>query len=212
MLQDLLDRISVAEAHPEDGFSLEYFSGFFEGILESAGAPCGLVSYAKVQGFFQSPASARFHGNYQFGLPLHSLGVLKKAIELIPGFGFAGGHLDAGQERDLVVACLFHDLCKAGLYEVSTRNVKGEDGVWRKEPFYKVRDGAYAVGHGTESLRRISKVCSLSEPWEMAVAWHMGSFGLTSEENTQYMNACRAHREVLLLHTADMLQVSSGGA
>jgi hypothetical protein len=48
--------------------------------------------------------------------------------------------------------------------------------------------------------------------WELAVYFHMGSFGLSSEENIQYMNACKAHREVLLLHTADMLQVASGGA
>jgi hypothetical protein len=100
-----------------------------------------------------------------------------------------------------------------GLYEVSTRNVKDEKtGQWNKEPFYKVKEGATGTGHGGESLRRISNFVSLSEPWQMAVFWHMGSFGLSSEENIQYMNACKKYPEVLLLHTADMLQVVNGGA
>jgi hypothetical protein len=95
---------------------------------------------------------------------------------------------------------------------VDYRNVKNAQGVWNKEPFYRVKDNATGVGHGSESLRRISKFVSLPYEWELAVAWHMGSYGLTSEENIQYMSCCRRHLEVLILHTADMLQVSSGGA
>jgi hypothetical protein len=207
----------IALGKPTGGYSEDYFVKFFLRLMEESGVETNyrdaLIEKARGMGFFESPASARFHGSFQYGLPLHSIGVLKTAMDLAPGFGFDLG--SAGCDRwasDMVVAALFHDLCKAGLYEVSSRNVKGEDGIWRKEPFYKVKDGAFSIGHGTESLRRVTEVYRLSEPWAFAVAWHMGSFGLTSDENVQYMNSCKAYREVLLLHTADMLWVCSGGA
>ena len=92
------------------------------------------------------------------------------------------------------------------------RNVKDEEtGQWSKQPYYRVKDGATACGHGGESLRRISKHIHLPFEWELAIYWHQGSFGLTSDENIQYMNACKRYPEVFLLHTADMLQVSREG-
>jgi hypothetical protein len=170
-----------------------------------------LISYADSEGFFVGPASTKFHGKFEGGLAAHSIGVLQKTLGLLEAFGFKG-NVQSEWFFGLVVAALFHDLCKAGLYDVGFRNVKNEQGVWNKEPYYKVKDGATGVGHGTESLRRLSRFVNIPYEWELAVAWHMGSFGLTSEENLQYMNCCRQHREVLLLHTADMLQAVSGGA
>jgi hypothetical protein len=184
---------------------------WFETFGEDSSSIFGLINFAEEHKFFTSPASTRYHGAYEGGLAEHSLQVLIKTFGLMAPFGF-GGEVDSGWLVGLVVGALFHDLCKADLYEVSFRNVKSEQGVWNKEPFYKVRDGATGVGHGTESLRLISKFVQLPYEWELAVAWHMGSYGLTSEDNIQYMNCCKQHPEVLLLHTADMLQVSSGGA
>jgi hypothetical protein len=201
----------MAKAARSDLEGFRYLFHFFGDIGVDLRPVFDLVDFARERGFFTSPASTRFHGVYEGGLAEHSLGVLGKTFALMDSFGF-GGDVDSGWLLGLVVGALFHDLCKADLYEVSFRNVKNANGVWNKEPFYRVRDGSTGVGHGTESLRRISKFMGLPYEWELAVAWHMGSYGLTSEDNIQYMNCCRMHCEVLLLHTADMLQVSSGGA
>jgi hypothetical protein len=198
----------------------DYLGGLFRSMLtrlEAYGSSNNhflgeLLDYAKINWFFTSPASTRFHGCFQGGLAAHSVGVLRTTLDLMEPFGFSSESVSLDWLFGLVVAALFHDLCKAGLYTVDYRNVKNAQGIWNKEPYYRVKDGATGIGHGTESLRRISKFIQLPYEWELAVAWHMGSFGLTSEENIQYMNSCRLHREVLLLHTADMLQTSSGGA
>jgi hypothetical protein len=170
-----------------------------------------LATYAKDMGFFEDPASTRFHGCCTKGLAAHSIGVLNKAFDLLAPFGFSG-NTDPAWFCGLVVSALYHDLCKAGLYMVDFRNVKNAQGVWNKEPYFRVKDNATGIGHGTESLRRILKCTHLPYEWELAVSWHMGSYGLTSDENIQYMNSCKQYREVLMLHTADMLQVASGGA
>jgi hypothetical protein len=196
-------------------FVQSLFKWFADQGLSNISQVQGLLVFAFEQGFFKDPASTRYHGSYESGLALHSVGVLQKTLGLMPAFGFdmeQGYKVDIEWFFGLVVGALFHDLCKAGLYAVDFRNVKNDHGVWNKEPYYKVKDDATGVGHGTESLRRISQFLKLPYGWELAVAWHMGSFGLTSEENSQYLNCCRQHREVLLLHTADMLQVSTGGA
>jgi hypothetical protein len=203
----------VASLHP----SLEAYYTVF-GRLRDSGSDVrtigGLFDWVQLTDFFRAPASTRYHGNYEGGLVQHSVGVLLRTLDLIAPFGAFGfkGEVTSNWFVGLVVAALFHDLCKADLYDVGIRNVKNEQGVWNKEPYYKVKDGATGVGHGTESLRRISKFVQLPYEWELAVAWHMGSYGLTSEDNIQYMNACRQHPEVLMLHTADMMQVSLGGA
>jgi len=168
-----------------------------------------LVSHMESMGFFDSPASTRFHGTNEGDLALHSLGVLVKAASLADIFHVSMSGYDLVY---MIVSCLFHDACKAGLYIKDFKNVKDEKtGQWIKQPYFRIKEGSTGCGHGGESLRRISKFVDLPNSWELAVYWHMGSYGLSSDENIQYMNACKAYPEVLLLHTADMLQVSSGG-
>jgi hypothetical protein len=194
---------------------LRLFDWFKAQGISNGSQVVALLSFASDYGFFRGPASTRYHGCSEGGLALHSFGVLQKTLSLMPAFGFDIEHgykVDLEWFLGLVVSALFHDLCKADLYTVDFRNVKNDQGVWNKEPYYKVKGDATGVGHGTESLRRISQFVRIPYGWELAVAWHMGSFGLTSEENTQYLNCCRQFREVLMLHTADMLQVSTGGA
>jgi hypothetical protein len=110
----------------------------------------------------------------------------------------------------MVLAALLHDYCKAGLYEVSMRNVKNAQGQWVQEPFYKVKDPSPACGHGGESLRRIEKSVWLGDAWAQAVYWHMGAMSAFPDDRQSYMDSCKVHREVLALHTADMLATCEG--
>jgi hypothetical protein len=164
----------------------------------------GLISSPMEEDYYKAPGSTRFHGCFEGGLALHSLEVLRQAYNLLrdPYFSIP---LDSQHIGDMIVACLLHDYCKVNMYTVDYCNQKDESGQWKKVPYYRVRDDYVACGHGGESMLRIMGVYNLSEPWARAVYYHMGSFGLSSDENLAMLAATRKHKEVLLLHTADML-------
>jgi hypothetical protein len=150
--------------------------------------------------FYFAPASTRYHGAEPGGLIRHSLLVLANGIELAPVM------LKDGTDRYcLTAACLFHDLCKANMYETKLRNVKDEKtGEWKKETFYTVRQDYISFGHGIESLLRLSRFVSLGEAWQHAVRWHMGAYDMSPLDKTAMERAMAVYREVLFLQTADM--------
>jgi len=164
-------------------------------------------------GFFDSPASTQHHGVFPGGLVKHSVQVLTNCAGLIEAFdNLPRNYIPVDQksldmwEYDLVIACLYHDLCKAGMYEQTTRNVQ-VNGVWQKVPYFKVIDDNTGFGHGAESLYRLERAGHKfnHKAWAMAVYWHMGNYGLDYTQSIQYRNACKRYPEVLMLHTADMM-------
>ena len=140
-----------------------------------------------MRGFYTMPASTRFHGVFAGGLMVHSLRVYWCALKLAPAFGMTPDEIDAN-------ACIFHDLVKVGAYNYDTFSGT-----------YKYNYDALTLPHGSESLRRIHtyNIPLKSEAWEFAVAYHMGAF---EQDNMQmFSKACERYKEVLLLHTADMM-------
>lgn len=137
--------------------------------------------------FYEAPASTKFHGAYVNGLVIHSLYVYYCALRLCAAFSMKPEDVDP-------YACIFHDLVKVNLYEP----LKFGTG-------YSYNKDAITLPHGSESLRRILKtgIKLKSVAWEMAVAYHMGAF--EHDNMTMYGNACEKYKEVLLLHTADMM-------
>lgn len=95
-----------------------------------------LLGWVEESDFFYAPASTRFHGNYKYGLLEHSLNVYKALKELVKQ------HEEAEvSDETLAISALFHDICKANLYVVGSRNVKDEQtGQWHKEAIYKHDD------------------------------------------------------------------------
>jgi len=150
--------------------------------------------------FFVAPASTRFHGNHKYGLLEHSLNVYNALNELVKQFP----HLNISEET-IAIAALFHDLCKANYYVVSTKNVKDETtGVWRKEPFYKA-DDQYPVGHGEKSVIILMKHMQLTDDEIYAIRWHMSGYD-SAVKGGDY--GCGKAYEIcpfaVLLHLADM--------
>lgn len=137
--------------------------------------------------FYVAPASSKFHGCFPNGLVKHSLYVYYSALRLCAAFGIKPEEIDAN-------ACIFHDLVKANLYQP----LKIGTG-------YTYNKDAITLPHGSESLRRMQKygIPISSEAWELAVAYHMGAF--EHDNMSMYGNACEKYKEVLLLHTADMM-------
>ena len=80
-----------------------------------------LLGWAEESDFFYAPASTRFHGNYKYGLLEHSLNVYKASKELVKQHE----EIEVSDET-LAISALFHDICKANLYVVGSRNVKDE--------------------------------------------------------------------------------------
>ena len=112
-----------------------------------------LIMNLERSGFFDSPASTKFHGNYPGGLLDHSLNVLDtlSAFELpIP-------------RRSVVIAALLHDVCKIGLY-------CGGPGHYTFNP--KMSDS----GHALRSLKILELFLELSPLEIKMIRYHMGMY------------------------------------
>lgn len=142
--------------------------------------------------FLTDPASTKYHGSWEGGLFDHSIAVYLNALKLAPAFGNIAIN---------PFACLLHDLCKCGQY------VKEQGNSDKRGLFYKYNpDAPLDIGHGAESLKRMNECeAYVPDPWEYAVVYHMGAFTDSQQERLNFGKACEKYKEVLLLHTADMM-------
>ena len=146
-----------------------------------------LVSFLNKAGFFDAPASTKYHGAYEGGLYDHSREVYKALRELTSLHNL-------GWERyasPFIVAFL-HDLCKADQY------VKTENG-------YEYRKDCLLTGHGEKSVM----ICASLPLWltmeeVTCIRYHMGAF-VDSKEWSSYTGAIHQYPNVFWTHTADMI-------
>ena len=159
-----------------------------------------LMDWLERSDFYTAPASTRFHGNYKGGLLEHSLNVYDTLS------GFVARYPELGIEPETVaVTALFHDLCKANYYAVSTRNVKDDaTGTWHKEPFYKAED-RLPLGHGEKSVIILQSFIKLTRDEIYAIRWHMGGFDTAVKGGDYGMgNAFEICPLAVMTHLADM--------
>lgn len=127
-----------------------------------------LVEWLIRDGFFESPASTRYHGSYAGGLAKHSLGVYNLLIKLIPKNicdATSPGQNPFPLDCDsLIIAALLHDVCKMGAYIGDEKPYK-----WNKQQ---------PKGHTLLSIERIRKFITLTELEELMIKYHMGVYGL----------------------------------
>lgn len=124
-----------------------------------------LLAYLKKSDFFTAPASTRFHLSCTGGLCEHSINVYNRLQTLAT----------TESNETLAICGLLHDVCKANFYTETTRNVKNEQGVWEKVPYYAV-DDQFPYGHGEKSVYIIRTFIKLTAEESMAIRWHMGGF------------------------------------
>lgn len=153
-----------------------------------------LMDYLEKTDFYTAPASTRFHDSEEGGLVHHSIKVFKTLID----------DKDTSKmlKESIAIVGLFHDLCKVGFYEVSTRNTKDEKGKWIQVPYYTVND-QMPYGHGEKSVMIVSEFLKLNIEEMMAIRWHMAGF----EPKENYGSLGKAYEKyplALLLHLADM--------
>ena len=150
--------------------------------------------------FFDAPASARYHGNYDGGLVEHSLNVydcLKDYLERTRVKTTYGLNYN---DESIAIVALLHDLCKINCYKKGTRNVK-ENGQWKLVPTFEYNDNI-TYGHGEKSVYMISVYMRLTREEAFAIRYHMGFSG--SEDARNVGAAFEMFPLAFALSTADM--------
>lgn len=160
--------------------------------------------------FWTAPASSRYHGNFKYGLSLHTLKVVQQSLifakTLLDNFFNSPiGNKYTITAEDIFLAALCHDFCKTNFYTVEYRNTKDITGNWIKQPFYKTRSETRNLGHGNESVLLAVEIMPslLKKRYVLeAISRHMGFSDLSDSESFNYSNFLD-NPLVLLLQLAD---------
>lgn len=158
------------------------------------------IEWLNSSDFFTAPASTKFHLSEEGGLCQHSLNVYERLEKLmITEYG------EEGYNKESVALCgLLHDICKANYYKVDYRNVKNEDGVWVKQPYYTV-DDQLPYGHGEKSVYIINGFIRLTREEAIAINWHMGGFDTRVQGGSiDYNKAYNKYPLAVMTHIADL--------
>lgn len=146
-------------------------------------------------GFFEAPASTRFHLCNRGGLVEHSLNVCKAALELLPIMHRMRPDLKDDLREDSVILCsLLHDVNKAEIYKPVVKKRKNAMGIWEDYDSYDVDFSNFPMGHGEKSVIVLLLSGLQMRDCEMlAIRWHMAAWDLAfqSAESKSNINAAR---------------------
>lgn len=131
-------------------------------------------------GFFEAPASTRFHLNEEGGLAQHSLNVCNVAMMLREQMLALKPELTDRLPLDsVIVASLLHDVCKSDIYKKSLKKRKNAFGSWEEYEGYDVDYSNFPVGHGEKSVIVVLRMgFNLTDDEIMAIRWHMTAWDL----------------------------------
>lgn len=161
-------------------------------------------------GFFEAPASTRFHLCNRGGLVEHSLNVCKAALELLPIMHKMRPDLKDDLREDSVILCsLLHDVNKAEIYKPVVKKRKNAMGVWEDFDSYDVDFSNFPMGHGEKSvIVLLLSGLQLRDSEMLAIRWHMAAWDLAfqSPEAKSNINAARDRYPLCgLIQCADTL-------
>lgn len=153
-----------------------------------------LLHWLESTDFYESPASTKFHGSFKGGLLEHSLNVYDETKRLLAAYPEV-----VVSEDSVVVASLFHDLCKVNYYKTEKRNRKNEHGQWESYDSYVADEKFCFGGHGGKSLYLVSHFIKLTPEEAVAINCHMSSW----DGNTSVGKAFEQFPFAWILHVAD---------
>ncbi len=147
--------------------------------------------FLNTYGFWDAPASTKYHGNHPGGLAEHSLAVAKNLLMLTEKLG-----LKWDNPGSPVVVGLLHDVCKMDQYKlIGTEN--GYQYVYTNDSIYS--------HHGEKSICMLASCVTLTQEEIACIRWHMGAYETDTNEWKYYGNAIAKYPNVLWTHTADMM-------
>ena len=173
------------------------------------------LSWMDKNDFWKTPASTRFHGNFEGGLAVHTLQVIYQCLKFTKPliWDFMRTQLASKMTftaKDIFISAMVHDFCKADSYEISFKNTKDFMGNWVKKPYFKTKDALRSLGHGNESVLRLLEIAPeyINNRLVLeAVSRHMGFSDLSESESYNYSNFL-TNPLVLLLQLADQTAAS----
>ena len=151
-----------------------------------------LVTWLENAGFFEMPASVKYHGNYTGGLFDHSFAVATALVELTKRL-----ELKWEREESPYIVGMFHDLCKVKCYRL-------ENG-WLGEKRWTYREDVLMPDHGALSVILTESIIRLTDEEIACIRWHMGAFEKDTKMWDYYGRAIEQYQNVLYSHTADMI-------
>ena len=168
-----------------------------------------VIARLEESGFFEAPASTKFHLSHKGGLAEHSLNVYEAAMFLREQVILRKPELEAQLPADSVAICaLLHDTCKTDIYKEGILSRKNSDGYWEKYVGYQVDYGAgLPLGHGEKSvIMLLSWGLDLTPEEMLSIRWHMTAWDLPlqSAEHRESLNAAKAKSPLVsLIQSAD---------
>lgn len=144
--------------------------------------------------FYKTPASTHNYSGdsnriFEGGLMDHSMEVTNILLEYTKL-----GLCKWDREISPYLIGMFHDLCKAYIYQ------KNNAGVWEHR-----KDDALLTGHGDLSIILLGlENIELTEQEMLCIRWHMGAYE-GEKIWSAFGNAIAKYPEVLYVHTADMV-------
>lgn len=175
---------------------------FLEFMKTDGGAPLVTVDaldWLITSGFFNAPASTKYHGAYEGGLFDHSLSVARHLVGLSKSCG-----LIWRKERSPYIVGMFHDLCKIDNYRHPVADEILDGGFVLNESRWEYNPHTLFKGHGEKSVMLLSQFYALTEEEIACIRYHMGAF-TPKEEWNDYTGAIHIYPNVLWTHQADML-------
>lgn len=150
-----------------------------------------LLAYLNFGGFFTSPASTKYHGDYEGGLYDHSRQVAIELEKMTENMG-----LKWKRTESPFIVGMFHDLCKCDQYKL----VYDEDNA---KSHYEHNNKMLLTGHGAKSVMILSQFMTLTEEEVLCIRYHMGAY--EKEEWNEFDAAIKRYPNVFWTHAADMV-------
>jgi hypothetical protein len=144
-------------------------------------------------GYFDMPASTKYHGTDRGDLFRHSKKVAYHLKQMTNRLNIYWHN-----PRSPILIGYFHDLCKCDQY------------YWRADTSEWIyRKDQLIEGHGCKSVMIASTLCQLTEEEMLCIRYHMGAY--ETDDWNGFDRAIRKYCTVLWTHTADMLASKVSG-
>ena len=160
-------------------------------------------------GFFEAPASTKFHLNEEGGLVQHSLNLCHVALKVRESMIELDDSLRELLPKDsVIISILLHDVCKADIYKKAIKRQKNAYGMWTDVSGYDVDYSNFPVGHGEKSVIVLLRSgLDLTDDEIIAIRWHMQAWDLAFQSAEAKVNLNTAKQICPLL---TLIQVAYG--